>query len=358
MDNPGRLLRLKKKLRAFDAVLVTSRENIRYLTGFTGSSGFVFISRDFSTLVTDFRYREQSADEVRGCDVLIEGRSFHSAVKAICRRHGAKRIGFEGSLGYSQYSSLASSSIEPVPMGDMLERMREQKDDGEVGFIVNAVERAERAFLDIKPRIRAGVREREIALRLEQRVRELGSGGVPFDIIVASGPNSSRPHASATERKLAPGDLLTIDWGAEAGGYFSDMTRTFLVSGGRGTAEKKRIYSLVLEANRRALRKLRAGVRLKDVDSAARGHIAKAGYGEHFGHGLGHGVGLEVHERPRLSPKSRASARPGMVVTVEPGIYVPGLGGVRIEDMALVEVSRARVLTKLPVQLEIIGSGR
>lgn len=358
MEYPRRLYRFRKKLGKLGAALVTSRENVRYLTGFTGSSGFVFVSRDFAALVTDFRYKEQSADEVSACDVLIDGRPFRSAVRALCRRHGVRKIGFEAGLEYSHYSSLLDAGLDPAPMDGAVERMRELKDDHEVAMITEAVRMAERAFMDIKPRIRPGVREREIALRLERRIRELGSVRVPFDIIVASGPNSARPHAAATDKRLEPGDLLTIDWGAEAGGYFSDMTRSFLLAGGRNAVRKREIYSTVLEANRRALKKLRPGVRLRDVDSAARDYITKAGLGEYFGHGLGHGVGLEVHERPRLSMKSRAKARAGMVVTIEPGIYVPGLGGVRIEDMALVEGKSVRKLTELPVQLEIIGSGR
>ncbi|NIR13308.1 MAG: M24 family metallopeptidase, partial [Desulfobacterales bacterium] len=229
-----------------------------------------------------------------------------------------------------------------------------QKEATELAAIRRAVKRAEEAFLEVKPRIRAGVTENSIALRLEERLRRKGCRRIPFDIIVASGPNSSLPHAKPTGRRLKPGDLVTIDWGGEADGYFSDMTRTFLLRG-PDMSEKKKIYHLVLAAQMEGLRVLAPGKGGRTVDSRARDVIKKAGYARYFGHGLGHGVGLDVHELPRLSPLSSGKLRKKMVVTVEPGVYVPGLGGVRIEDMAVLEEGGARRLTSLPRRLEILS---
>ena len=337
-----------------DAALVTSPENVFYLTGFTGSSGFLFVTRLEAFLVTDFRYQEQAESEVSGAAIHITRQGEARTVAALARRHDVRVLGFEASLAYGRYSALEGSELDLVPMGGSLERMRERKSAEEAALIGEAVKRAEDAFIKARPHLKAGVTERSFALRLEANIKKTGSVSIPFDIIVASGPNSSRPHAGVTDRKLAPGDLVTIDWGAEAGSYFSDMTRTFLLKGGSATALKKRIYSLVLKANRKAVKHLRAGAGLKETDAVARNVISKAGHGEHFGHGLGHGVGLQVHERPRLSPQGRGKLKAGAVVTVEPGIYLPGVGGVRIEDMALIGEKGAKILTKLPVELEII----
>ena len=185
-------------------------------------------------------------------------------------------------------------------------------------------------------------------------LRKLGCRQLPFEIIVASGPNSSRPHATATDRKLAPGDLLMLDWGGEAGGYYSDMTRTFLIKGGRGLKGKKEIYTVVLKAQHKALKAVKAGVGVKALDAVARAYIQRKGYGENFGHGLGHGVGLDVHELPRVAAQASGKIRSSEVFTVEPGVYVPGLGGVRIEDMVVARKSGREVLTSLPRALETI----
>ena len=355
MDHRRRVLRLRRKLKDFNALLVSTSKNVRYLTGFTGSAGYVLIRPEGDLFVTDFRYREQSESEVPDMEVLIEARGMTEAIKALTRGRKMKKLGIEPSISFALYSELKSARLHPHTMDDAIERMRMQKDKEELLEIKEAVRRAEDAFVHIKPHIRAGRTERSIALRLERRMKELGSGETPFPIIVASGANSSKPHAGASEKKLKKGDLVTIDWGAEAGGYCSDMTRTFLLAGGKDLAKKKRIYSLVKRANKRGMKSLRAGVRLKAVDSAARRVISDAGFGQYFGHGLGHGVGLDVHEGPRLSPKGKGCVRQGMVLTIEPGIYLPGIGGVRIEDMVFVTNNSKQVLTKLPVELEILG---
>ncbi|RMG67101.1 MAG: peptidase M24 family protein, partial [Nitrospirae bacterium] len=261
-------------------------------------------------------------------------------------------LGFEETAPYSLYSSL-KRELTPVPVKDLVEEFRARKEKKEIELIKRAVFRAERAFLSIKRYIKRGATERSIALRLEEAIKREGTRRLPFDIIVASGENSALPHAGVTERKLRAGDLVVIDWGAEADGYFSDMTRTFLING-RGIEKKIEIYNIVLKANRKALKAASAGMMARELDQTARAEIQRAGYGECFGHGTGHGVGLDIHEAPRISFQSRDVLEKGMVFTIEPGIYISGLGGVRIEDMVCLGSSRARVLTTLPKELEIL----
>lgn len=346
---------LRKVLRRADAFLVMDLTSIRYLTGFTGSSGMLFLAPGQRILVSDFRYEEQAIQEVGDlARVVISTRGLRSSARKLVSGLRIRRLGFESTLPFSFYDFLKGGVAEMVPFVDAVLGLRAVKDEGELAHIRDAVHRAEDAFSAIKPRIRAGVTERSIAKRLEEKLRKMGSRMLPFEIIVASGPNSSRPHATATSRKLKPGDLLTIDWGGEAGGYFSDMTRTFLVKGGKGLARKKEIYDVVLNAQGRAIRAARAGIGVKALDAAARAFIEKRGYGKHFGHGLGHGVGLDVHELPRVSRYASGTIRTSEVFTIEPGVYVPELGGVRIEDMVVAARQGCELLTSLPRKLETI----
>ena len=340
----------KKRL---DGFLVTDMHNVRYLTGFTGSSGFALITKKECILVTDFRYKEQSEKETRGWDIIIEKGSRIDLFRDLCKKTGIKKLGFESSVSYEFYTKLLYKRVRLISGGGLIESIRETKDDIEIQSIKEAVRRGEAAFLDVKPHIRHGISERAIALRLEERLKKNGCMQIPFDIIVASGPNSAMPHAKPTERKLQKGDLVIIDWGGEADGYFSDMTRTLLMTGPHGDRQKE-IYDLVLKANREAISVISPGVKARDIDSAARNIIKKAGYGELFGHGTGHGVGLQVHESPRISWMKNGAIRMNMVFTIEPGIYLPGMGGVRIEDMVVVGEKKAHVLTSLSKKLEII----
>ncbi|MDP2277509.1 MAG: M24 family metallopeptidase, partial [Nitrospirota bacterium] len=209
------------------------------------------------------------------------------------------------------------------------------------------------AFLAVKPYIKTGAKEKRLAMMLEENLKREGCKCIPFDIIVASGRNSSMPHAKPSEKRLDTGDLVVIDWGGEAGGYFSDMTRTLLMRGD-DTGKKKEIYKIVLDANRKAVSAISPGIDSREIDNSARDVIKKAGYAGFFGHGTGHGVGLQVHESPHITWNRKERIREGMVFTIEPGIYVPGVGGVRIEDMVLVKPKGAEVLTRLPRKLEVI----
>jgi Xaa-Pro aminopeptidase len=230
--------------------------------------------------------------------------------------------------------------------------MRRVKDRKELDLIGKAVTRAEEALSEVRPHIREGTKEIQLAARLEEALKKNGCASLPFDIIVAAGPNSSMPHAKPGDNKIRAGDLVVVDWGGEAGGYFSDMTRTFLMRG-RDLSKKKEIFLTVLKANLAGIAAAREGVPARLVDKAARDVIKNAGYGDFFGHGTGHGVGLNVHELPRISRLGRESLKAGMVFTVEPGIYLPGLGGVRIEDMVVAGGRNSRVMTTLPKELDI-----
>jgi Xaa-Pro aminopeptidase len=327
--------------------------NVRYLTGFTGSSAFVLVTEDEKVFVTDFRYEEQSGKEVLGWDVVIQRGKRIDTLRTLVKQLGIVALGFDSSLPFESYELLGTLKIGLTPVKGAVERLRRAKSSGEVESIRRAVERAEHSFLAIRPRIRAGVSEREISLRLEAELKRNGCRAVPFDIIVASGRNSSMPHAKPTDRKIERGDLVTIDWGGESDGYYADMTRTLLVSGGE-SAKKVAIYQVVNGAREKAIQAVRPGAKAKQIDAAARTAITDAGYGVYFGHGTGHGVGLEVHEAPYISRTSTDVITEGSVFTIEPGIYIPDLGGVRIEDMVIVRDEGAELLTSLSRELHNI----
>lgn len=344
---------IRKSFKGIDGLLVTDINNIRYLTGFTGSSGFLLITRERNIFVTDFRYREQAETGINGWAVVIEKGERAKTILKLSRRFGIKRLGFEMSASYEFFRRLLKRGLVMKPFKNVIEKLRAIKDDEEISLIKMAVARAESAFLEVRPYIRKGVTENKIARMLEERLKKKGCSRIPFDIIVASGRNSSMPHARASEKRLNDGDLVVIDWGGEAGGYFSDMTRTLLIKG-VDMGKKREIYQTVLEANKKAVSIISPGIESKKVDNSARYVIKKAGYGEFFGHGTGHGVGLQVHELPNISRNGKGTIKENMVFTIEPGIYVPGLGGVRIEDMVAVNKRRAVLLTKLPRKLEVI----
>ncbi len=350
-----RLTEIRESLKGkgVDGFLVTDVNNVRYLTGFTGSSGFLLITKTKDIFATDFRYKEQAETEVRGWDILIEKGERTTTVSRLLTSLGIDRLGFESSVSYEFFRKLSIGGFKLRALKNIVERLRAIKDHWEVNLIREAVRRAESAFIEVRPHIKAGVKEKEIALRLEERLKKMGCNRIPFDIIVASGVNSSMPHAKTTEKRLNAGDLVVIDWGGEAGGYFSDMTRTLLMKGAN-IARKKEIYQAVLEANKKAVSAISPGIESKKIDNSARDIIKKAGYSEFFGHGTGHGIGLAVHESPHITWTKKETIRENMIFTVEPGVYVPGVGGVRIEDMVVVGKKKADLLTTLPRELEII----
>jgi len=349
----SRLDGIRASFKGIDGFLTTDIDNIRYLTGFRGSSGFLLITKTANFFVTDFRYKEQAESDVKGWDIVIEKEKRAIAVSALAKKLGINRLGFESSVSYGFFDALSKKGIVLKPFKDFIERLRAVKNKREKLLIKEAVRRAESAFLELKPYIKRGAKENRIAAMLEENLKKKGCRSIPFDTIIASGRNSSMPHARPSEKRLNAGDLVVIDWGGEAEGYFSDMTRTLLMKGS-DIGKKKEIYNIVLKANRKAVSTISPGVDGREIDNSARDVIKKAGYAEFFGHGTGHGVGLQVHEAPHITWNRRERIKEDMVFTIEPGIYVPGVGGVRIEDMALVKPKGAEVLTRLPRGLEII----
>ncbi|MCL0105675.1 aminopeptidase P family protein [Thermodesulfovibrionales bacterium] len=339
--------------KGIDAFFINNIKNVRYLTGFTGSSGFVLITGDKNLFFTDFRYKIQAESEVKGYEIGIEKGIRINVISSLIRRLGIKRFGFETSMAYGFYELLKGLSITLIPLRGVVEECRESKGEEEISSIKEAVRRAERAFLKVKTNIKVGIKERDIGLRLEDQLRKEGCRRIPFDIIVASGKNSSMPHARPTEKKIEEGDFVIIDWGGEANEYCSDMTRTFFM-GGEISSEKIAMYNAVNGAREKAIESVREGMGTQKIDSVARTEIEKAGYGRFFGHSTGHGVGLDIKEYPFISQTDDRRISNGMVFTIEPGVYIPSLGGVRIEDMVVVKEEKAILLTSLSRELEII----
>ena len=348
-----RIARLRRIMRerGMDALLATQRENVRYLTGFTGSSGSVLVGASGRpVLITDFRYQEQAKAEASGTKLLIQKKDHSSAIKAAADLFGADILWFdESSMTLDRVKALRKQKLRMRGVKDPVAEIRRVKDAVELALIRKAIRRAEEAFCELIPRIRPGATERELGLRLEMLIREKGSRRAAFDIIVASGRNGAMPHASVSGRRLRAGDLVTVDFGAEADGYFSDITRTICV--GRPNVRQREIHGLVQRAQQNAIRAVGPGVICAEIDRAARSTIELSGHGKQFGHATGHGIGLMVHEAPTIAAPSKTPLKEGMVFTVEPGIYIPGWGGVRIEDMVQVTKNGCRVLTSLPRDL-------
>lgn len=354
----SRIDRLRQKLMqvAAEGLLVTKRENVAYLSGFDGTAGWLLITSGghggppLHVLITDFRYKLRAQREVPGCDLEIAANSLIDAAAArINSLRGRPTLAFE-----SEHLTVAArdrleaklARARLVPEARLVEDLRIVKDPQEQELIAEAARIADQAFTKILGEIGPGTTEREVALRLEFSVRELGAEETSFPTIVASGPNSAIPHHQTSDRKIEERELVIIDFGARRQRYCSDMTRTILF--GEPTEDQTRIYQTVLAAQQAALEAVRPGRSCREVDGIARRVIEEAGFGDYFGHGLGHGVGLEIHEAPRLARTSEETLAEGMVVTVEPGIYVEEIGGVRIEDLVVVTAEGCRNLTGTP----------
>ncbi len=344
-----RLSALRKAMRreGIPALAVTNRKNVHYLTGFTGSAGACLITPRNAVFITDFRYRSQASREVPSDFRRIEHASPLSGIAMELKKTRAKTLAFEEAhLVHGAYRQLRKliKGVRLKPVSGLVEALRLCKDSGEIRKLKSGVRVNAQALDEIAASICPGRAESEIALDLETAMRRRGASGTSFDTIVASGPRSALPHGVASSRKLRKGDLITIDFGARVSGYHADTTRVFSL--GKPSPRGEKIYSIVLEAQVTALEAVKPGVSCGEVDKAARDVIKAHGYGESFGHGTGHGVGLDIHEAPRLGPGVKEELRPGMVVTVEPGIYLPRWGGVRIEDMVLVTERGREILTR------------
>lgn len=329
-----------------DALLVTHLPNVRYLTGFTGSNAVLLVSGPWATLYTDPRYDLQAAEQCDCAVVIAGGPLIPEAVKEI-RKRRVRRLGLEAErISYQAGLELAAAlgkSCELRPLAGLVETLRAVKSEAEQAAIRRSVLLNSKAYERALRKFRAGMTERELAARIGFEMRKLGAEAESFPAIVASGAHSALPHAEPRNVPIRPGRLLLVDMGASVDGYASDMTRVVHV--GKPGRKAKALYAAVLEAQRAALDVVKAGVTAGEVDRAARTTLERLGYGEHFRHSTGHGLGLEIHEMPRLGAKSETRLEPGMAITIEPGAYLPGFGGVRIEDTVLVTPNGCEVLT-------------
>ncbi|MBC8276517.1 MAG: aminopeptidase P family protein [Chloroflexi bacterium] len=349
----SRLQRLRQNLaqQELDVLLVSQPENRRYLSGFTGSAGWLLISASDAFLAVDFRYVEQAKKEAPDFDVVHVKGDLANWLPKLTSDSGFKKVGFEADqVPFAIYQQLCKTAgdggcqIQLIPTSGLVESVRAVKEPEEIEFIAEAVKLADDAFEHAKSVIRPSVSEKEIAWELERFLRESGSEPMPFDIIVASGSNAALPHAKPSEKVILENEPVVIDLGARVNGYCSDLSRTFFL----GDADKtfSKIYDIVLGAQLTALAAITSGISGDQADRLARTVVEQAGYGDAFGHGLGHGVGLGAHESPRLGPNSSDLLIDGMVFTVEPGIYIAGWGGVRIEDTVAMENGKIKALTR------------
>lgn len=341
-----------------DALLITSEANVRYLTGFTGDSSSLVVMAERAVVLSDGRYRVQLDEECPGLEVRIRpvAQLMPAAIANAVAELSIRRLGFEArALCFAEYEELrrALPNVELVPLKDHVEALRAIKDEDEVEAIREAIGFAERAFDMLRTNLQAGQTEKDAADLLENHMRRCGASGASFPPIVAVGARAALPHARPSARsRIGDDDFVLIDWGATGRPYKSDLTRVLVT--GKVTPKFEQVYRTVLEAQERGIAAIRPGVAAGAVDAEARSVIEEAGFGGFFDHGLGHGLGLEIHEAPRLRKESDVRLQPGMVITVEPGIYLPGWGGIRIEDDVLVTPDGCEVLTHLPKSLDSV----
>ena len=364
-----RIYSLRKQMRelSIDTMLVQTEENRRYLSGFTGedghfdeSAGALLITAEKNILATDSRYELQARKEMPGIEIFCYKQGLAESLPELLERLNTKRMGFEASrLSYHQHKKISETLatkdfiFELVETEHLLELLRAVKDETEINNISSALDLAESVFRKVVSELKPGRTENEIAWNIEKGMREAGAENISFPVIVASGPNSALPHAVPGDRRIHAGEPVLIDWGAKFNGYCSDITRTFVI--GRPDDTFKKIFKTVYEAQLRAIDAVKPGVSTKTIDGIARQYIEAQGFKGKFGHSLGHGVGLAIHEYPRLSQFYDKPLQPGMVTTMEPGIYIPDWGGIRLENMIVVREYGAEVLNKLDMVSHVGG---
>ena len=343
-----------------DGVIISSRQNKLPHLGFSTASGYVLVTKHNAHILVDFRYYSDVATRTRGYQLhlLESGRPMSAIVNQIATEEGLQRLGFEGEQVSWQTGQQWQKTLMPKLVSLPLDELRQVKTREEIALIREACRIADVSAEYIRRFIQPGMQEREVAAELEWFMKMQGAEKASFDTIVASGARGALPHGKASDKVIVAGELVTLDFGAQYQGYCSDMTRTFLVAGRYVRVEESplyQVYQTVLEAQLSAVEAVRPGVSCQSVDAAAREHITRAGYGPNFGHNTGHAIGIDVHENPGFSPTEATRLQPGMLLTVEPGIYLPGEGGVRIEDVVLVTESGAEVLYQMPKTLLMTG---
>lgn len=352
---------VKKKFSKLniDTLMVLVDENRLYLSGFRGhdtqfdeSAGALFISESGLILATDSRYEEQASKEAPLYKVICCKKGLYKQIPEILGSLGTKKLGFESiRISHLEYKKMAkviksgNLKVKLVETDNVVESLREIKNEKEIESIKKALAIAESVFSDIQEDIRAGITEKEIAWLIEKGIREAGAESISFPIIVASGHNSALPHAIPSDRKFKEGEPILFDWGAKVNGYCSDISRTIVI--GRPDEIFRKVYNTVLDAQSIAIKAIKSGADSRSIDKIARSYIEKMGFKGRFGHSLGHGTGLSIHEQPRLSPLKNSILKSRMVFTIEPGIYIPGWGGIRLENMVVVRKNKAEVLNKL-----------
>lgn len=349
-------LRAKMKQMDMDGFLVTSKENRQYLTGFTGTFGWVLVTQSNVYLMTDFRYTEQAAKQAAGCK-LVQFRQYTPEVtlRMLMEDIEVVTLGIESDRTTVDQFELLANQVRRkaiMPVKGFVEEIRRVKDEEELKLMARAEEIGDEAFAHVLKLIKPGMTEREIAMELEFQMRRSGASGVSFDTIVASGKRSSMPHGVATDKPVEVGDFITMDFGCVYQGYCSDMTRTIVL--GKVDEKQETVYNLVRTAQESALQAIHAGVTGEEIHAVAQNVFQEAGYGPFFGHGLGHSVGLEIHEEPRFSPRIKDIIPANTVISVEPGLYLPNWGGVRIEDLVVVTDDGYVNLTHSPKELIIL----
>ncbi len=347
-------LRAKIEDEKLDGLLITSSSNLRYMTNFTGTAGVAIVTLTEAKFITDFRYTEQAEEQAQAYEVIEHHGNILDEIASQVQEMKVKRLGFEQEhVTYHTYRLYEQKfSAELVPISNLIEQLRLIKDEEEIQILQQAAKIADDAFEHIITYIKPGISERSVANELEFFMRKQGATSSSFDIIVASGTRSALPHGVATEKKIEQGDLITLDYGAYFQGYCSDITRTIAV--GEPTERMKDIYSVVYNAQQLGVQQIKSGMSGKEADAITRDYISEKGFGDYFGHSTGHGIGLDVHEGPTLSMRSEQVLKPGMVVTVEPGIYLAGVGGVRIEDDIVITDEGNERLTHATKELIIL----
>jgi Xaa-Pro aminopeptidase len=355
-SNMEKLLKLREAFgeKGIDGMLIASSYNRRYMTNFTGTAGVALISADKAVFITDFRYMEQANEQIEDFEIVEHKGLMVQEIAKQAERLGIQQLGFEQQhVTFAEFALYKKSiSAQLVPVSDIVEKLRLIKTDSEIKILKEAAKIADAAFEHILTFIRPGVTELDVSNELEFFMRKQGAASSSFDIIVASGYRSALPHGVASQKVIEKGEFVTLDFGAYYQGYCSDITRTIAV--GAVSEQLKTIYDTVLQAQLRGMNGIKAGMTGKEADALTRDYIAEKGYGQYFGHSTGHGLGMEVHESPGLSMKSDTILQPGMVVTVEPGIYIANVGGVRIEDDTVITLEGNESLTHSTKELIIL----